>query len=67
MARPASPPGADHAAEQALGHIPTTLPPSPPQGVTTTEVDPGFGTTGLVGNWPFRLLNGADDDEEDET
>jgi hypothetical protein len=27
MARPASPPGAEHAAEQAQDHIPTTLPP----------------------------------------
>jgi hypothetical protein len=31
------------------------------------EVDPRFGTTRLVGNWPFRLVNGADDDEENET
>jgi hypothetical protein len=30
MARPASPPGADHAAEQAQDHIPSTLPPPPP-------------------------------------
>jgi hypothetical protein len=28
---------------------------------------PVFGTSGKVGTWPLRLLNGADDDEEDET
>jgi hypothetical protein len=27
MARPTTPPGAEHAAEQALDHIPTELPP----------------------------------------
>jgi hypothetical protein len=31
------------------------------------EVDPEFGTMGLVGNSAVPLLNGADDDEENET
>jgi hypothetical protein len=31
------------------------------------EVDPGFGTGGLVGKMAVPLLNGADHDEEDET
>jgi hypothetical protein len=31
------------------------------------EVDPEFGTKGLVGNSAVPLLNGADHDEENET
>ena len=30
-------------------------------------MDPAFGTRGEVGKGPLRLLNGAHDDEEDET
>jgi hypothetical protein len=30
-------------------------------------MDPAFGTCGEVGDWPLRLTDGADDDEEDET
>jgi hypothetical protein len=33
----------------------------------TIEVDPEFGTKGLVGNSAVPLLNGADHDEENET
>jgi hypothetical protein len=32
-----------------------------------SEVDPIFGTGGLVGSWAVPLLNGAAHDEEDET
>ena len=34
---------------------------------TITEVDPGFGTGGLIGKRAVLLLNGAEDDEENET
>jgi hypothetical protein len=33
----------------------------------SAEVDPGFWTSGLIGRWAVPLLNGADDDEENET
>ncbi len=33
----------------------------------TGEVDPDFGTRGLVGKAAVSLLNGADHDEENET
>jgi hypothetical protein len=32
-----------------------------------SEVDPGFGTMGLVGKRAVPLLNGADHDEENQT
>ena len=34
---------------------------------STTEVDPGNRTGGLIGNRAVPLLNGADHDEENET
>jgi hypothetical protein len=32
-----------------------------------SEVDPGFGTRGLVGKRAVPLLNGAEHDEENQT
>jgi hypothetical protein len=32
-----------------------------------SELDPENGTRGIVGDRPFRLLDGADHDEADET
>jgi hypothetical protein len=34
--------------------------------MTQAEVDPDFGTKGSVGERPLRLIDGANDDEEDE-
>ena len=57
MARPESPPGAEHAAEQAQAHIPDTLPPPPPQDVTLPGAATGHMPEVALGNIPEWLFS----------
>jgi hypothetical protein len=57
MARPASPPGAEHAADQALDHIPTTVPPPPPQDATLPDAAFDNMADGAIAHIPDWLIH----------